>query len=106
MRPENLDVQGEKPVCKDAVELCLDDRAKQAAWKEHYERLSNVEFNWDPDSLMEVYPMEGPAPCIPLELVIKAVKLMKCGKADGTSLFVAEMLKASRIKKGPTRIMI
>ena len=47
--------------CYDTGELCLDDRAKQAAWKEHYyERLSNVEFDWDPDSLTEVYPIEGP----------------------------------------------
>ena len=33
----------------------------KVAWKEHYERLSNVEFDWEPDSLMEVYPVEGPA---------------------------------------------
>ena len=98
MRRTNQDVQGEKPVRNDAGELCLDDRAKQAAWKEHYERLSNVEFDWDPDSLTEVYPVEGPAPPIPLELVTRAIKLMKCGKAAGTSLIVAEMLKASGVK--------
>ena len=37
----------------------LDGMANQAAWKEHYERHSNVEFDWDPDCLTEVYPMEG-----------------------------------------------
>ena len=42
--------------------------------------------------------MEGPAPYIPLELVIKAIKLMKCGKAAGTSLIRAEMLKASGVE--------
>jgi hypothetical protein len=52
MRRNNQDVQGEKPVRNDAGELCLDEPAKQAAWKEHYERLSNVEFDWDPDSQM------------------------------------------------------
>ena len=31
MRRENLDVQEGKPVRNDAVKLCLDDRAKQAA---------------------------------------------------------------------------
>ena len=61
-RHENLDVQSEKHVCNDAEELCLDKEAKQAAWKEDYERLSNVEFRWDPDSLKEIHPMEGTAP--------------------------------------------
>ena len=61
-------------------------------------RLLNVEFDWDPDSLMEVYTVEGPAPHIQLELVIKAIKLMKCGKAAGTFLIVAEMLKASGVE--------
>ena len=43
--------------------------------------------------------MEGPAPSHnPLELVIKAIKLMKCGKAAGTSLIVAEMLKVSEVE--------
>ena len=51
MRCENLDIQCEKPARNDAGELCLDDRAKQAAWKEHYERPSNVEFDWGPDSI-------------------------------------------------------
>ena len=45
MRCENFDVQGEKPIRNDIEELCLDDRAKLAAWKKHYERLSN--FDWD-----------------------------------------------------------
>ena len=35
-----------------------------------------------------------PPPPIPLELVVKAMKLMKCWKDAGTSLLVAEMLKA------------
>ena len=44
MRREDLDVQGEKPVRNDIGELRLDGRAKQAAWKENYERLSNGEL--------------------------------------------------------------
>ena len=58
MRGGNLDIQVEKPVRNDAGELCLDDRAKQAAWKEHNERLSNVEFDWNPEPLTEVYLLE------------------------------------------------
>ena len=59
MRHRNLDVQGKKPVCNDAKEFCLDDRANQVAWKEHHERLSNVEFNKDLDSLTEDHTVEG-----------------------------------------------
>ena len=107
MRRENLDVQDEKPVGNDAGELFLDNRAKQAAWKEHYEHLSNVEFDWGLDSLTEVDPLEGPAPHIPPELVINAIKLMKCGKAAGTSLIVADMLKASGVEGTPQiRVLI
>ena len=98
-RTKNLDVQGEKPVHNDTGELCLDDRAKQAAWKWQYEGISNVEFDWDPDSFTEVYTVEAPALHIPLELLIKAIKLMKCGKDAGTSLIVNEKLKAPGVER-------
>ena len=39
-----------------------------------------------------------PGPHIPLDLVIKAILLKKWGKAAGTSLIVAEMLKASGLE--------
>ena len=42
--------------------------------------------------------MGGSAPHIPLELVIKAIKLMKCDKAAGTSQIIAEMLTASGVE--------
>ena len=40
---------GKKPVKNDAGQLALDEDAKRAAWKEHYERLLNVEFPWNPE---------------------------------------------------------
>ena len=61
---------------------CLDDMAKHAAWKERDQCLSNY-FVWDPDSRKDVHPMEGRAPHTPLQLVIKTIKLMKCGKGAG-----------------------
>ena len=92
---ENQDVKGEKPVRNDAGVMCLDEASKHEAWKEHYSRLSNVEFDWDPDSLSEAFPVEGPAPQISLEQVIKSIGEMKNGKAAGPSQIIAEMLKAS-----------
>ena len=39
---------GKKPVMNDAK-----------AWKEHYERLLNVEFPWNPEDLSVESPVEG-----------------------------------------------
>ena len=47
MRKENSDV-GDKQVKNDTGEMSMSEEAKQNAWTEHYERLLNVEFDWDP----------------------------------------------------------
>ena len=47
MHRDNQDVMGEKPVKNDAGQLSLDEESKKEAWKEHYERLLNVEFPWN-----------------------------------------------------------
>ena len=51
MRRDNQDVMGEKPVKNDAGQLSLAEESKKEAWKEHYERLLNVEFPWNPEDL-------------------------------------------------------
>ena len=61
MRRDNQDVMGEKPVKNDAGQLSLDEEAKKEAWREHYERLLNVEFPWNPEDLSEESPVEGPS---------------------------------------------
>ena len=40
------------------------------AWAEHYERLLNVEFDWDPDHLSKEPLLEGP----PIPITIDMVK--------------------------------
>ena len=80
---ENVDVAGDKPVKNDAGELSMSDEAKQQAWLEHYERLLNVEFEWDPDHLSDEPPLEGPPVPITSEMVKKALAKMKPGKAAG-----------------------
>ena len=86
MRRDNQDVMGEKPVKNDAGQLSLDEEAKKEAWREHYERLLNVEFPWNPEDLSEESPVEGPSEPITLEMITS-------GKAAGPSGIVAEMLK-------------
>ena len=93
MRCDNQDVMGEKPVKNDAGQLSLDEEAKKEAWREHYERLLNVEFPWNPEDLSEESPVESPSEPITLEMITKAISKMASGKAAGPSGIVAEMLK-------------
>ena len=44
--------------------------SKQKAWLEHYQRLLNVEFDWDPDHLSDELPMEG----LPIPITTDKVK--------------------------------
>ena len=95
MRKENVDVVGDKPVKNDAGEMSMSEEAKQNAWAEHYERLLNIEFDWDPDHLSNEPPLEGPPIPITIDMVKKAISMMKSGKAAGPSGIVVEMIKAA-----------
>ena len=90
MRKENVDVVGDKPVKNDTGEMSMSEEAKQNAWAEHYERLLNVEFDWDPDHLSNEPPLEGPPIPITIDMVKKAISKMK-----GPSGIVVEMIKAA-----------
>ena len=91
----NVDVIGDKPVKNDTGEMSMSEEAKQNAWAEHYERLLNVEFDWDPDHLSNESPLEGPPIPITIDMVKKAISKMKSGKAAGPSGIVVEMIKAA-----------
>ena len=93
MRKE--DVVGEKPVKNDAGEMSMSEEAKQIAWAEDYERLLNVEFDWDPDHLSKERPLEGLPIPITIDMVKKAISKMKSGKAAGPSGIVVEMIKVA-----------
>ena len=80
-RKENVDVVGDKPVKNGAGEMSMSEEAKQNAWAEHYERLLNVEFDWDPDHLNNKPSLESPPIPITIDMVKKAISKMKSGKA-------------------------
>ena len=92
---ENTDVVGDKPVKNDAGEMSMSEVSKQKAWLEHYQRLLNVEFDWDPDHLSYQPPVEGPPIPITIDMVKKAISQMKAGKAPGPSGIVVEMIRAA-----------
>ena len=93
-RRENADVVGDKPVKNDAGEMSVSEDSKQKAWLEHYQRLLDIGFDWDPDHLSYQPPVESPPIPITIDMVKKAISHMKAGKAPGTSGIVVMILAA------------
>ena len=84
LRKDNQDVVGDKCVKYDSGNLSFDNEAKQVAWKQHYERLLNEEFSWNPEDLT-ADPVVGNPIHVDVEMVVKAVTKMKTGKSAGPS---------------------
>ena len=64
--------------------LSFDDASKKLAWKQHYERLLNIEILWS-QNLPHVDPVAGPAQFITPDHILKSLRCMKNGKANGIS---------------------
>ena len=75
--------------------MSMSQDSKQNAWLEHYQRLLNVEFDWDPVHLSYQPPVEGLPIPITIDMVKKAISQMKTGKAPGPSGIVVEMIQAA-----------
>ena len=95
MRKENKDIIGEKCIRDNSGKLAYSDDEKIKAWKQHYERLLNVEFPWSEDDLSVADPVLGPPALVTQEMVEKSISKMKIGKAPSPSGVLTEMLKAS-----------
>ena len=95
MRRENVDVVDDKPVRNDAGKMSLSEEAKQKVCLELYERLLNVEFEWDPEHLSDEPSLKGPLILITIDMVKKAISKMKSDKAAGPSGVVVEMIRAA-----------
>ena len=78
-----------------AGEVSMSKDSKQKAWLEHYQRLLNVEFDWDPNHLPHEPPVEGLPIPITTDMVKKAISQMKVGKALGPSGIGVEMIRAA-----------
>ena len=73
----------------------MSEDSKQKAWLGNYQRLLNVEFDWDPDHLSYQPPVEDPTITITTDVVKKAILQMKAGKAPGPSGIVVKMIRAA-----------
>ena len=74
----------------EAGEMSMSDDSKQKAWLEHYQRLLNAEFDWDPNHLSDESPVKEPSIPITTDMVKKAISQMKAGKAPGPLGIVVE----------------
>ena len=70
---------------------------------EHYERLLNVEFEYDPEHLSDEPPLEGSSIPITILMVKRVIYKMKFSKAVGPSGVVAEMIRGA-VVTGATMI--
>ena len=93
MMKTNQDV-GEKCGRDDSRSLAFTDDAKKKAWKSHYQRLLNEEFDCNKTSFPEDNPMQVPAIRIEKEMLTEAVNRMKNDKTPGPTGMFIEMLKA------------
>ena len=94
-RKHNADVVGDKPAKNDSGEMSMSDDSEQKDWLEHYQRLLNAEFDWDPNHLSDASPVEGsPIPII-IDMVKKAIFQMKASKVPGSSDIVVEMIRVA-----------
>ena len=73
----------------------MSEGAKQNVWAEHYKRLLNIDFEWDPKHLSNKSPLEGTPIPITIYMVKNAFSKMKLGKAAGPSGIVVEIIKAA-----------
>ena len=67
------------PVRNNQVETCLNESERMKAWVVLYKGLLHVEFPWDESALPEDSPTGGVLLAITHQMVIKALRKMKCG---------------------------
>jgi hypothetical protein len=91
----NRDVVGGGCVKDKDGKMVVDDPKVLEVWKDYYEKLLNVEFDWNRNDLDVVDAVSGPSECLSKGEVMAAIAKSKSGKAAGPSGLVAEMLKAS-----------
>ena len=75
--------------------MSMNEDSKWKARLEHYQRLLNAEFDWDPNHLSDESPVEEPSISITIDMAEKAISQMKAGKAPGPSGIVVEMIRAA-----------
>ena len=93
IKDTNKNVTREKCARDDKGNPTLNDESKLRAWKEGYQRLLNVEFPWNTNSLNNSAAVKGPAIFVTEDMVTDGIKTMKQGKAGGPSEVIVELIE-------------
>ena len=92
MRKEGRDIDG-GGCMKDKDRLVVSEKDRGKLWKEHMEKIMNVENEWD--QMVEVDMVERPVEGVTDEEVMEAMNKMKLGKAAGPSEVNMDIIIAS-----------
>ena len=93
MRKEGRDIEGGGCMKDKDGKLVVSEKDRGKLWKEHMEKIMNVENEWD--QMVEADWVEGPVTEVTDEEVMKAMNKMKLGKAAGPSEVNMDMIIAS-----------
>ena len=84
---KNRDVVGAGCVKDNVGKIVVEEDKLLEVWKEHYDRISNEEFSWDREGLIDVRPVCGPGEKISEEEVGAAIGKMKLSKAGAPQVW-------------------
>ena len=79
MRKEGRDIEGGDYIKDKDGKLVVSEKDRGKLWKEHMEKIMNVEKEWD--QMVEADMVEGPVEGVTDEEVMEAMSKIKLGKA-------------------------
>ena len=93
MRKEGRDIDGGGCTKDKDGRLVVSEKDRGKLWKEHNEKIMNVENEWD--QMVEIDMVEGPVERVTDEELMEAMNNMKLGKAAGAPEVNMDMIIAS-----------
>ena len=93
MRKEGRDIESGGCMKDKDKRLIVIEKDRGKLWKEHMEKIMNVENKWD--QMVEADMVKGPVEGVTGEEVMEAMNKMKLGKAAGPSEVNMDMIIAS-----------
>ena len=93
IKKDGKDVDGGKCIRSEDGKLAFSESDRRQVWKEHMEKIMNIENAWD--QLTEAEVVEGPIESVTRREVAEAIQKMKPGKAAGSSEINTELIKSS-----------
>ena len=94
MRKEGRDIEGGGCIKDTDGKLVVSEKDRGKLWKEHMEKIMNVEKEWD--QMVQADMVERPVEGVTDEQVMEGINKLKLGKAAGPSEVNKVMIIASR----------